>query len=197
MAIVKDKIDPKRGFTCVSNSFVLDPKLSLAAKGLLLLLFVFPSEWSVSCSGLAKFTSNCKDYINQILRELEAANYIKTEEQKRKNGRFGGLIYHLINYPGNAVSPDTVLPYPTVADTVTPDTVSASLLNTIKSNTKESNTDISNTYIAGAGGSGKKKNYETAYGRRDRKKGFFGSFDTADFFKAALKRTYGEMKVKN
>ena len=74
MAIIKDEIDPKRGYTVTSNKYALDGNLSLAAKGLLLMLYVLPSNWSVSCSGLAKFTSNCKDFINKTLRELEDAH---------------------------------------------------------------------------------------------------------------------------
>lgn len=70
----------KRQFTLVSASIIKDMRLSLKARGLLLLMISLPHNWDFNLKGLAYF---CKDGIYAIrsgIYELEKYGYLKREK---------------------------------------------------------------------------------------------------------------------
>lgn len=72
--IVRTKRD--RNYSVVSNAIVENPRLSFAAKGLLVYLLSRPDNWSVSYRQLAKTGTDGAHTVRRLLIELESEGYL-------------------------------------------------------------------------------------------------------------------------
>ena len=98
MAVYKriQKID---GYTMMSNYHLRDMNLSLKASGLLSLVLSLPANWKYSVSGLTAIVKEGKSAVMSALKELEENGYLSRMEY-RENGRFQGVEYIFLEYPG-------------------------------------------------------------------------------------------------
>ena len=98
MAVYKriQKID---GYTMMSNYHLRDMNLSLKASGLLSLVLSLPADWKYSVSGLTAIVKEGKSAVMSALKELEENGYLSRMEY-RENGRFQGVEYIFLEYPG-------------------------------------------------------------------------------------------------
>ena len=75
MSVLKKKIT--EDFTCVHNAFIRDTELSIAAKGLLLVMLSLPDNWNFSIVGLQSILPDGKDRVRTTLKDLEKKGYLR------------------------------------------------------------------------------------------------------------------------
>jgi hypothetical protein len=104
----------KGRFVIVPNGIFHDPRLSLAAKGLLAYLLSLPADWEVRHDQLQRKLGIGRKLLDRAFRELIAAGYvIRDEFQGRdEHNRFTTLNY-VVSDITNRVTPD--VPSPTHA----------------------------------------------------------------------------------
>jgi hypothetical protein len=83
-------------FTKIPTEVIFDPKLSLKAKGMLLLLLSNRKWWDNRVDQIHRFSKENKDAIYSGLRELERAGYLRRltyvdEKYKRRRGSFWAI----------------------------------------------------------------------------------------------------------
>jgi hypothetical protein len=87
---------PERDFTVISNRILNDPKLSWAARGILVHLLSKPDHWNVNVQALINETRNAfrstgRDAVYKLIDELIDARY--ATRRKHANGTTEMLIY--------------------------------------------------------------------------------------------------------
>lgn len=93
-----------------------DKELSLKARGLLITIMAFPSDWEFSINGLVKVLKEGKSSIYNTINELIDRGYCKRENKQDTNGRMLGVDYCFAEYPKFA-SVDGSNPLPENRDT--------------------------------------------------------------------------------
>lgn len=89
------KSAPRKGFTTVYRSVAQDDRLTLKARGLLLLMHSLPEDWEYTISGLAAKAGAGKDQIRSGLAELIMVGYLVKEQTHDAAGKFAGNVYIL------------------------------------------------------------------------------------------------------
>ena len=85
-------------YTVVDNGFVRDERLTLKAKGMLLLLLSLPDNWKFTETWLA---TQCQDQVASVksaLKDLEANGYLK-RSRERNDGKLGDAVYDVYEAP--------------------------------------------------------------------------------------------------
>lgn len=85
----------RKGFTTVFRSVAQDPRISLKARGLFLLMQSLPDNWSYSISGLAAMANTGKDQIRSALKELTDVGYLVKEQAHDSTGKFTRNVFIL------------------------------------------------------------------------------------------------------
>lgn len=86
-------------FTMTPNSIVNDPRLSLADKGLALILHSKPDGWVFHTDNLTTLSSNGLDATRGALKRLEDLGYIKRSRKQGSDGKIVGMEITLLNEP--------------------------------------------------------------------------------------------------
>jgi hypothetical protein len=119
-------------FTTVNNRFINDASLDWESKGMLLYLLSRPPEWQIIISDLINKSTNGRDSVYKILKNLQEKRYLKREvlrEDSNNKGRITKNIYHIFEIPyepeeNNAALvtalPNTAPPLPAMPDQVEP-----------------------------------------------------------------------------
>ena len=97
MAIIR--VPKVNNYTVMSNHHLLNPALSLKAKGLMSYMLSRPDDWDFTIDGLARLNKEGTDAIGRILRELEAQGYIMRNRVRNKSGQFVDLEYSILERP--------------------------------------------------------------------------------------------------
>ncbi len=97
MAIIR--VPKINNYTVMSNHHLLNPALSLKAKGLMSYMLSRPDDWDFTIDGLARLNKEGTDAIGRILRELEAQGYIMRNRVRNKSGQFIDLEYSILERP--------------------------------------------------------------------------------------------------
>ena len=88
-----------KDYTRVKNIFVNDERLSLEAKGFLLVILSLPDDWRFSTRGLA-YKMNLSHYtVNRLVKELREAGYIVQTKTKNEHGQFGEYEWDIYDLP--------------------------------------------------------------------------------------------------
>lgn len=103
-------IDRMEGnFVMVYKASFQDRNLSLKARGLLVTVMAFPSDWEFSINGLVKVLKEGKSSVYNTINELIELGYCKRENRHDTNGRMLGVEYCFAEYPkfvlGDACNP--------------------------------------------------------------------------------------------
>lgn len=93
MAIMR--IVKNNNFSIVSNAIIRDTRLSLKARGLLILMLSLPDCWQFSVKGLATLSGEGNDSIRGGIKELEEVGYLSRKRKHLPNGRLGEMEYTL------------------------------------------------------------------------------------------------------
>lgn len=88
------KFDISGGFASLSNRAVRDNRISLKAKGLLLLIVSKPDGWQFAADRLQEDSRDGLDSVKAGLRELESAGYLLRVPRKDERGRLAGYDYY-------------------------------------------------------------------------------------------------------
>lgn len=83
----------RKAFATLYREVAQDDRLSLEARGLLLLMASLPEDWEYSVAGLAKKAGCGKDKLRRILSELEKVGYLAREQSHDSGGKFAGNVY--------------------------------------------------------------------------------------------------------
>lgn len=88
------EIREKRPYTIVCNDLIMDSRLRLQTRAVLILMLSRPPDWDYSIRGMAAIAGITKDTMSKMFHELESAGYVKRKKQLREGGRFatGGYI---------------------------------------------------------------------------------------------------------
>jgi len=94
----------RKNFTILPNATLNDRRLSWEARGMLAYLLSKPDHWKVVPKALVNETSAGKSVVYRILKELEEAGYITSEQKHADDGTFSEIerVVHEIS----CVSPD-------------------------------------------------------------------------------------------
>ncbi|MBQ9299051.1 MAG: hypothetical protein IJ214_00925 [Clostridia bacterium] len=105
MAIIR--VPKTNNYTVMSNHHLLNPALSLKAKGLMSYMLSCPDDWDFTIDGLDSLNKEGTDAIGRILRELEAQGYIIRNRVRNKSGQFVDLEYSILERPQDAMALET------------------------------------------------------------------------------------------
>ena len=155
------RVKKNKNFTTMCNIHLRDKNLSLKAKGMLSIFLSLPDEWHYSVKGLAEICQEGPDCIRSVLKELEAAGYLRRRRTRRENGQLGDAEYLIYETPQHDADGDDTNPTapakaasgkespvqenPVQAEPVLDDPtgIKKDEVSTEKSNTDPSNTDPS------------------------------------------------------
>ena len=101
------RIEKNKNYTVMSNYHLRDEHLSLKARGLLSMILSLPEDWDYSLAGLVAISKDGLTAVRGALHELEDNGYIHRERQRDPNGRLGGSIYTVYEYPQPALQTPT------------------------------------------------------------------------------------------
>lgn len=87
------------GYTVVTNNVVRDNRISLKAKGLMVMLMSLPDGWEFSVLGLAAICKEGKDAIRGGVYELERAGYLRRVKHRNDKGQLDGSDWVITNTP--------------------------------------------------------------------------------------------------
>jgi len=87
------------GYTSISNIVARAPRLSLQARGLLLLLGSHEEGWELSEKALVSGTIHGVDFIRSAMAELEEDGYIRRYRERLPNGRWGPSLWIITDTP--------------------------------------------------------------------------------------------------
>lgn len=134
-------------YTKVYNALILDDRLRLQTRMVLIIMTSVPPDWDFSIRGMAKIAHVTKDTMSKMLAELEAAGYVKRKSQGRGSaGQFAKAGYLVSRKPifmdatdtgTEHKNYDTAEPCPTLPYTSEPYTKNSPQLITKQLTTKQ------------------------------------------------------------
>jgi hypothetical protein len=84
-----------RNAVIIPNSTAQDANLSWAARGLLLFMLSQPINWQFHENDLVNRSPMGRDHLRSVVRELEAAGYLRRSRMRKANGVLGGPTWHV------------------------------------------------------------------------------------------------------
>ena len=136
---------PRKGFVVLYRSAAQDARLSLEARGLLVMMASLPDNWSYSETGLASKAGCGRQKVNRILRELIDAGYLLREQRHGEHGKFSSCTYVLQEEaPAGKAKKAPLYEKPSTAQpsTAQPSTAKPSTGNQALNNKEEKNKEI-------------------------------------------------------
>lgn len=129
-------LEDREPYTRVFNELIMDGRLRLQTKMVLIMMLSKPPNWDFSIRGMATVAGVTKDTMSKMMKELEAAGYIRKKEQQRnENGCFAKTGYLVAGKPLFASMPnspesshnnyDTAEPCPNLSYTMEPYTINS------------------------------------------------------------------------
>jgi len=102
--IIRRQTRPETNYYVLDKSISEDPRLSWAARGMLVYLLGKPDNWEVSVSHLIKQTEGSgkhsrRDAVYGLLKEIEVAGYITRVQQRKEGGGFEPVNYVVSEVP--------------------------------------------------------------------------------------------------
>ncbi len=86
--MAKITCEHKSNFTVINNTIIVDSRLEILDRLLLILLLSLPDDWNFSIKGIAKLLNKSPSTISASIQRLEKTGFIEKKEQTRKNGHF-------------------------------------------------------------------------------------------------------------
>ena len=88
MSVIRVRHDKSMPYLMVAKATVNDNRLSLAARGFLMVLLALPDHWQFNIRGLCKIAHVSKDTVTRHLNDLIASGYCKRTKLPKVGGRF-------------------------------------------------------------------------------------------------------------
>ncbi len=144
----KHTLKKEKDFVQISNRILINPDISLKAKGMLSLILSLPENWDFSIEGIASKCKESKESIRTALKELEKAGYIKRSRMRSVDGKITKMEYEIFEEPykdtPSSENQELDTPKKVTFDMGNP-TVNNIKNNNIKNNNTKSNLSISHT----------------------------------------------------
>ena len=103
-------IHHNRRYTTVTNDLVRDPRVSATAFRLYAYINSHESGYELRYSQIERETGMKKYAIQNAIDNLKELGYLRTEQQKNENGRWGSLVWFLLDpHAGEPSTGDTVV----------------------------------------------------------------------------------------
>ena len=118
-------------YTTIDNTVSKDIKLSLKAKGLLLVIMSLPNDWDFSINGISKICKEGRDSIYSAINELIKNRYCSRIQIKNDKGKIIGSDYTFYELP-HTDYPHTAFPY-----MGNPTQLSTNIINNLINNTPD------------------------------------------------------------
>lgn len=166
--------NPKQ-YTVIPQNILLDKRLSLRDRGMLVTIISLPDKWNFSTRGLCTLFPDGLTAVTSAVQSLERLGYLKRTQLFGKDGKFTDVRWDIDTDP-----PHTENPYTADAYTESTSTENPAQYNINTSITKKDNINLSTARAE------KRKNAK----KRTEK----GSFDTDEFYELAKKRSYESNK---
>lgn len=93
------RAEHQNNYLLVTNDLARDGRLSLAARGLLVFLLSNTDGWTCSTRGLKASTGLSEHTITKLLKELQAAGYLKITKTRTTSGQFETQEWALFEDP--------------------------------------------------------------------------------------------------
>lgn len=172
--------NPKQ-YTVIPQNILMDKRLSLRDRGMIVTIISLPDRWNFSTRGLCTLFPDGLTAVTSAVQSLEKLGYLKRTQLFGKDGKFSDVRWDIdcnppIIEPFCTDSPCTENPYTANTDTVNASTEKPTQYNINTSITQKDNINLSTA---------RAEKRKTA--KREPKK---GSFDTDEFYELALKRSY-------
>lgn len=106
---------PDSGFTIIRNEVIRDNRLSLKARGLLLLILSRPDNWRTTAEQLAEENKEGRTAILSAFKELREVGYMRQVRERDSQGRVR-TITSVFDFPES----ENLIPVPTREDDVLP-----------------------------------------------------------------------------
>lgn len=102
--IIRRQTKPETNYYVLDKSISEDPRLSWAARGLLVYLLGKPDNWEVSVAHLIKQTEDSgkhsrRDAVYGLIKEIEVAGYITRTQERKEGGGFEPVSYVVSEVP--------------------------------------------------------------------------------------------------
>lgn len=92
MRIRREHLSIDREYLIARNAWARDGRLSLRARGLLMLLLSHKAGWNITLATLVRENPEGRDAIRAAIGELEECGYLR-REQSREGSKFGAMQY--------------------------------------------------------------------------------------------------------
>lgn len=119
------RIQKTENYVVLDKGFLNNAELSWQAKGLLAYMLALPNDWTFSVADLTNRSKNGRDATKAIINELSLAGYIKKEQGRAAQGKFGKTVFLVFETPN---SPTTEKPLTDIPSTEKPSTENPPLL---------------------------------------------------------------------
>lgn len=97
MKVIRVVRDDKNPYVVINKTSLIDPNLSVKAKGFLAVIFSLPPTWDFSINGIAKTINESTKSVYKLIAELESQGYCK--KGQNNTGRFGKVEYSFYEAP--------------------------------------------------------------------------------------------------
>lgn len=136
------RVQKTENYVVLDKGFINDCKLSLQAKGLLTVMLALPNDWQFYEVDLIKRSTNGRDAVRAVIKELQAAGYIIKEQGRKDGGKFSRPDFVVHERPVTMSPPSPDNPATDKPATGKPATENPTLLsNNLLSNNLLSNKD--------------------------------------------------------
>lgn len=103
------RVFKNQNYTVMSNYHLRDKRLSAKSIGVLSIMLSLPDDWNYSLEGLTHLLKDGITAIRSAIKELTECGYVKVE-RVRNNGRLGGVVYNIYEYPQEVAQSDDLSP---------------------------------------------------------------------------------------
>jgi len=121
----------RRRFVVVDQKVVDDERLTLAARGLLVMLLSRPDDWRIRISDLRKRCHVGRDAVYKLLRELRKLGYVRYVPNRTASGSLAGGTYYVHEIPAET---EDLPPLPDLPEAAAPDTLAPDALPNTQKN---------------------------------------------------------------
>lgn len=188
------RVQKDYGYTVMSNHHLQHKELTLKAKGLLSVILSLPENWDYTLEGLASICKESYSTIKNTIDELKEFGYVEVIKLLPNQTKSGRIEYEYIVYEMPKAKGENPFAEPINEKTrakkqgvVLQGLEKQGLVFSGQSNTNNQSTNKQSTNNITPISSPK-----GASSKRSRQRDNPGSFDTDDFFEAALRRSYGK-----
>jgi hypothetical protein len=140
----------RQRYVVVDQKLIDDERLSIAARGLLVLVLSKPDDWEVHVNDLRRRCQLGRDATYGLLNELKEVGYVRYFEKRLANGRVAGGAYRFYEQPEDA---ERATPLPDLPEAEKPDPVFPDAVNqeAIPNTDKNLVTTTTTTVVSGGG----------------------------------------------